>query len=267
METDPYFRRIGFVGTPTADLATLRELQRAHLARIPYENLDVQLQRTVTLDPQDAYAKLVAAGRGGWCYEMNGLFGAVLQAIGFRVMSLTGAVMRAERGASAIGNHLILAVELDEPYLVDVGLGDGPAEPIPLREGSYRHGWRTFRLERLADGWWRLHNDKNAFAPSFDFQHQPADWTVLQQRCGWQQTNPESRFVQNAICVLHKPNAIVAMVGRVLKTNTEQGTADEVIMSAEAYADTLATLFGIREPECASLWPKICRRHDELFGR
>jgi N-hydroxyarylamine O-acetyltransferase len=267
MDCSSYLRRIGFVGTPRADLATLRRLHRGHLEHIPYENLDVQLGRPVTLAPADAFAKLVTARRGGWCYEMNGLFLWVLGTLGFRVMPMTGAVMRMTRGAVMVGNHLVLSVELDEPYLVDVGVGDGPIEPIPLRAGRYRQGWRSFRLERLPDGWWRLHNDtQNASAPSFDFEHRPADWGALQERCHWQRTSPDSRFVQNAICMRQEGDAILALVGRVLKRVDRNGTTERLVRSAEEYAETLAAAFGVRLPEAIGLWPAICRRHEELFG-
>jgi N-hydroxyarylamine O-acetyltransferase len=103
-------------------------------------------------------------------------------------------------------------------------------------------------------------------APSFDFQHRPADWAVLQQRCHWQQTSPDSRFVQNAICLRHKPSSVVALVGRVPKTIDEHGTADQLIGSADAYAETLRTVFGIGLHEAGSLWPRITRRHTDLFG-
>jgi N-hydroxyarylamine O-acetyltransferase len=261
-----YLSRIRFDGPPRTDLETLRRLQHAHLVHIPYENLDVQLSLPVSLDPKDAFAKLATKSRGGWCYEMNGAFALVLQAMGFRVMPMTGAVMRAQRGASAIGNHLVLAVDLEEPYLVDVGLGDGPTEPIPLREGIYGQGWRTVSLEQLPDGWWRFNNAKDALAPSFDFQHLPADWLLLQQRCHWQQTSPDSRFVQNAICLRHGPNSITAMIGRVLKIYDQEGTTERIIESAEEYLDALATTFGITLPAAASLWPRIVKRHEELFG-
>lgn len=266
MNVSFYLDRIGFLGPPRPDLATLRRLQRGHLEHIAYENLDVQLGRRVTLDPSDAFSKLVTGGRGGWCYEMNGVFRWVLEAIGFRVMPITGAVMRAQRGPSAIGNHLVLSVELDEPYLVDVGLGDGPVEPIPLKEGSYQQQWRTLRLERLDDGWWRFHNYEHAFATSFDFQHRPADWDVLADKCRWLQTSPDSRFVQNAICLRHVPNGIVAMVGRVLKTMGPDGAADRLVNSAEEYVETLAGTFGIQLQQAADLWPAITRRHELLFG-
>ena len=74
MECASYLQRIGFVGAPQLDLATLRRLHRGHLQHIAYEKLDVQLGRRVTLNPEDAFAKLVDNERGGWCYEMNGLF-------------------------------------------------------------------------------------------------------------------------------------------------------------------------------------------------
>lgn len=266
MEVAAYLHRVGYQGSVAPDLATLRALQRAHLAQIPYENLDVQMGRPLTLDPKDAFAKLVTHNRGGWCYEMNGLLGWVLTAIGFRVTHMTGAVLKAERGASALGNHLVLAVDLDETYLVDVGLGDGPSEPIPLQAGTYRHGWRTLRLEALPDGWWRFHNAQNAFAPSFDFQHRPADWSLLQERCRWQQTSPQSRFVQNAICVRHKPDAIVALIGRVLKTANADGITEALIETHKAYADILTREFGIHQPEFRDLWPRIQGRHREVFG-
>jgi N-hydroxyarylamine O-acetyltransferase len=266
MNMSSYLERIGFVGRPQADLATLRRLQLGHLEHIAYENLDVQFGRRVTLKPQDAFDKLVSRGRGGWCYEMNGLFRWALESIGFHVVPMTGAVMRAQRGPSVIGNHFVLTVELEETYLVDVGLGDGPREPIPLKEGSYQQQWRALRIERLDDGWWRFHNDENAFATSFDFQRQPADWDVLADKCNWLQTSPDSRFVQNAICFRHTPNAIVALVGRVLKTVSQDGVTEKLVNSADEYVETLAATFGIRLTQAADLWPAIIRRHQVLFG-
>lgn len=266
MELQAYLDRIGFTGLPAPDLATLARIQRGHLEHIPYENLDVQLRRPVTVEPRDAFAKLVTAARGGWCYEMNGLFGWALERIGFRVMRMTGAVLRAERGDSAIGNHLALTVDLDEPYLVDVGLGDGPSEPIPLREGRYRQVWRTVRLERLEGDWWRFHNHGLAFAGSFDFRRQPADWDLLARQCQWLQTDPHSRFVQNLVCLRHRPDGVTALVGRVLKTVDAEGSRDHILETPEAHAEALVTQFGIKLPDAAGLWPKIARRHDELFG-
>lgn len=266
MDRDVYLKRIGFNGFPRQDLATLRLLQRGHLEHIAFENFDVQFGCRVSLDPRDAYAKLVTRGRGGWCYEMNGLFLWALEQIGFRVTAMTGAMMRAERGPSAIGTHLVLGVELDQPYLVDVGLADGPIEPVPLMEGSYAHERGKVRLERLSDGWWRVHKEGPFFTLSFDFQHQRVDWDVLNEMCEWQQTSTDSRFVQNAICVKHLPGGVIALIGRVLKKIDQSGVQERLVGSADEYVDTLQAEFGLSLPQAADLWPKIVSRHEALFG-
>src|SRR5258707_7305951 len=108
MDLKAYFDRIEFRGEARPDLATLRTLHRAHLRAIPYENLDVQLGRTVTTDPEAAFDKIVTRRRRGWCYEMNALFGAVLVQIRFKVTRIASAATRATTGDSAIGNHPLL---------------------------------------------------------------------------------------------------------------------------------------------------------------
>jgi N-hydroxyarylamine O-acetyltransferase len=267
MDCNAYLKRIGHSGNPRKDLTTLRQLQRAHLEHIPFENLDVQLGRRVTLSPEDAYTKLVTDGRGGWCYEMNGLFLWALVSIGFRATPMTAAMLRAQRGASAIGTHLTLRVELDQPYLVDVGLADSLEEPVPLREGLHELQRGLVRLERLDGDWWRFHNYPHAIASSFDFNlSQPADWNVLAEKCDWQQTSPDSRFVQNAICLRHLPSGVVALLGRVLKKKDQSGVGERLVGSADEYVDTLRLEFGLSLPQAASLWPKIVDRHEVLFG-
>src|SRR5712691_10879700 len=129
MQLDAYLNRIGHHGARKVDLETLIALHRAHLRTIPYENLDIPLGRTLSLDEATIYAKLVTARRGGWCYEMNGLFAWALQELGFSVMRLASTVGRQSPDMED-GSHLILLVKLDRPYLADVGFGNGLLEPI-----------------------------------------------------------------------------------------------------------------------------------------
>ncbi|MCH1571610.1 MAG: arylamine N-acetyltransferase, partial [Longimicrobiales bacterium] len=136
MNLQAYLDRIGFVGEAQADVDTLRDLHHRHLKSVSYENLSIQLGEPVGLSPADSYAKIVEGGRGGWCYEMNGLLGWALEEIGFDVMRMAAGVLRSVRGDWSIGNHLALAVHLEDgPWLADVGFGDGLREPVPLREG------------------------------------------------------------------------------------------------------------------------------------
>ena len=94
MDLQLYLDRIGFAGASRPDLATLRAIHRGHSLSISYENLDVQLGRPLTTSPAEAFEKIVRRGRGGWCYEMNGLLAAVLEEIGFKVTRLAGGVGR-----------------------------------------------------------------------------------------------------------------------------------------------------------------------------
>jgi N-hydroxyarylamine O-acetyltransferase len=266
MDLQAYLDRIGFAGVPRADLETLRALHRAHSFAIPYENLDVQLGRPVSIDPADAFEKIVRRRRGGWCYEMNGLFGAVLQDIGFKVTRLAGAAMRQDRGDEAIGSHLVLLVGLaDGPWIADVGFGDGSRDPFPLREGTIVSDGFEYGLARLDADWWRLTNHPYGGAPSFDFTLEPADPARLAFMCHTLQTSPQSGFVLNAVAQRHFGEEIRLLRGRSFRRLTPRGPQDSLVEDADAFVALLATEFGLDLPKAAGLWPRIVARHAELF--
>ena len=267
MDLAAYLARIGHEGRTRPDLATLRAVHRAHLLAIPYENLDVQLGRPGGVEPEAAFEKLVSGRRGGWCYEMNGTLGLALQAMGFQVTRMAGAVMREEFGARTHGNHLVLRVELEDgPYIADVGFGDGILEPTPLRAGAIRTAGYDFRLERLDDGWWRFHNHPQGGATYFDFIDAPADPAQLAQTCHWLRTSPDSVFTQTVMMFRHRPDGVVGLLGRVLRRIYPDRKEDTVLPSAEAFMETLRDTFGVDLPDAETLWPKICARHDEVFA-
>ncbi len=265
MDLAAYLDRIGFEGAPRADLDTLTRLHRGHVENIPYENLDVQFGREVSRDPEAIFDKLVTRRRGGWCYEMNGLLSWALREIGFDVMHMAGGVMRAAVGDDQVGNHLVLHVRLDRPYIADVGFGDGLIEPAPIDVGPLRQKFLAFALEDLGEDWWRFHNDPRGGAASFDFRVRPADEALLDGKCAWLQTAPVSPFVQNAVVQRHLPGGFAVMRGRVLKTMEPEVKTRE-IESARDYVATLERVFGLALPEAETLWPKIEARHAELFG-
>ncbi|MET3528628.1 arylamine N-acetyltransferase family protein [Phenylobacterium koreense] len=266
MQVQAYLDRVGFVGSPRADLESLRALHRAHLRAVPYENFDVLLGRPMTLTPEAAFDKIVGARRGGWCYEMNGLFAAVLREIGFTVTEMAGAVTRGERGELSHGNHLVLRVDLDRPYLADVGFGDGTQEPLPLKLGPHRCAGYNFRLEKLPDGWLRFHNHTFGGAPYFDFRDEPADRAQLARTCQWLATSPESVFTQTALAFRHGPDGVASLLGRTLRKVRPGGRESHLIGSQDEFVQVLEEVFDLHVPEAAGLWPTICAKHEELFG-
>jgi N-hydroxyarylamine O-acetyltransferase len=151
-----YLERIGHGWHVRKKLPTLRSLHRAHVTSIPFENLDVQLGEVPSLDPDAIYDKIVERGRGGWCYEMNGLFGAALQAIGFDVMRVSCGVMRQDGGNDRLGTHLALVVDCDGPWLCDVGFGGALLEPLPLAAGERDEKPYAVSLAQTEDGYWRF---------------------------------------------------------------------------------------------------------------
>ena len=269
MNIDAYLARIGLHHRPPPTLAGLTELHRAHLLAIPYENLDVQLGRPVTIARPAIYEKIVNRRRGGWCYEMNGILGWALGELGFRVTRATGAVMREVAGEAVVANHLVLRVDLEEgTYLADVGFGDGPRDPIPVAPGAFTSDGFVYRIERADGDWWRLRSHANGAAPSFDFHLDPADENRLAARCDELQTAPDSHFVLNLFCFARRPDGTVLLQrGRVLRTVTPAGYADRVLDSAEDLVATLREDFRLDVPEAATLWPKIVARHEQVMAQ
>ena len=266
LELRHYLKRIGFEGAAEPNLSTLTEVHRRHADTIPYENLDVQFGRLVSLDAAAIFTKIVESRRGGWCYEMNGLLGWALEEIGFNVTRLAGAVMRETSGDGSIGNHLVLLVDLGRPYIADVGFGDGIIEPAPLKPERFTQRSLDFAFSQKSDGWWRFHNHPDGAAPSFDFRLEPAEPEVLARKCAWLQSDPQSSFVLNAVCQRYRPDGHYTLRGCVLRVFKNGASERRAIANADDYVEILRSVFDLDVPEARSLWPKIAHRHRELFG-
>ena len=266
MKLDDYLARINFRGDIQVDFDCLRRIHRSHALSVPYENLDVQLQRPVDQDIKRIFDKIVTRNRGGWCYEQNGLLAWALKEIGFEVTRVVGAMERREEGDQALGNHLLLLVKLDMTYVADLGVGDGAREPLPLVEGMHQQGEFEFRLEIIEDGYWRFHNHSFGVPTTFDFKPQAANEDLISRMNFELQTNPDAMFVQNFVAQIMRENSITCLTGKVMREKTAQGTKKSILSSAQELEDTLSKVFGIRNPQVQSIWPRIEARHTALFG-
>lgn len=143
VDVDAYLSRIGVSGEVEPSLDDLERLQRAHLTTVPFENLDVFHRRGVDTGIEWSVPKIAARGRGGWCFELNGAFAALLEELGFVVKRLGATVLLAP--LSREPTHMAIQVTLDQPYLVDVGFGDSFIRPLPVAdEGPHDGGVGEF---------------------------------------------------------------------------------------------------------------------------
>src|SRR5437763_13954359 len=147
LDVSAYLDRIGYLGPIEATAGNLRALHRAHLLTVPFENLDISLGREIVLEEEAILRKILELRRGGFCYELNSAFAALLRALGFHVTLLSARVARSDGGGGPGVDHLTLRVDLEEPWLADVGFGNSFLEPLRFATGFEQlQGGRKYRM-------------------------------------------------------------------------------------------------------------------------
>lgn len=248
MDIKAYLDRIGYRGplTPTAE--TLRALQVAHLQTVPFENLSIHARQPIVLDDESLFDKVVARRRGGFCYELNGLFAALLRALGFQVTMLSAEVARADGTFSPDFDHMALLVTLEERWLADVGFGDLFRDPLRLDErGEQPEGVRTFRIVEDGDHRLLLRRDgpKEPWLPQYRFTLQPHEYPDYAGMCRFHQTSPESHFTRQTVCSLATPDGRVTLSGMRLITTRGGERQERVLESDEERTALLREMFGV----------------------
>jgi len=199
-----YLRRILFHGKPKVDHDTLVILHKKHLQTVPFENLDIPLGRKIELNLEKLERKIVSNLRGGFCYELNGLFYALLKEIGFEVKMISARVFGDEKIGQEF-DHMALVVSLDEDWLVDVGFGDNFLEPIRMELGlKQKDPGGYFVIKEHDSTYLRLEASKDdlAYTPKYLFslaERQLEDYAGM---CEYHQTSLESSFTRERKCTL-----------------------------------------------------------------
>ncbi|WP_353474335.1 arylamine N-acetyltransferase [Salipiger sp. H15] len=259
-QIDTYLARIGMARPVQADLQSLTQLHRAHLLTFPFEALDAFMGWPSGFTPAAAFDKMVLQRRGGWCFEMNGLFGAVLQGLGFRVTRLCGGVHREMLGDMAVGNHLTLRVDLDRPYLAEVGVADAIFEPVPLALGPIRQRGFDFEITEADGGWLRFNNHPQGIARSFDFRPDHADEEAMTAAHAWLMQDPGSPFT-NALAVMrHTEDGYVALQNDQLRRVTSGKVFEGQVTGAAHLAEILETVFDLDVPKPEDIWARVQSR-------
>jgi N-hydroxyarylamine O-acetyltransferase len=250
VDLDTYRARVGYGGEFAPTVETLKALHLAHPTRIPFENLDVLLRRPIRLDLESLWGKLVTGGRGGYCFEHNAVFAAVLEASGFRVRRLAA---RVRYGTSGVRPrlHMLLLVEAEgSPWLADVGFGaDGLLQPIPFRtdQEAPQFAWK-YRLVAEAPNYvlqsWEPAGWLDLYAFGLE-EHYPIDFEVANY---YTSMHPESRFRRRLTAQLPGPERRVMLVNRTLSEQTPEGVVEIPVGDDEALLGVLAERFGLVFP-------------------
>jgi N-hydroxyarylamine O-acetyltransferase len=266
VDLDAYFDRIGYAGSRAPTLATLNALSAAHVQSIPFENLDVLLDRGVDLEPAAVDRKLIRDRRGGYCFEQNALFLRVLEALGFTARPLSARVRFGRpRDYMPPRSHMFLRVELDgHSWLADVGIGgmsltgvvrldrdDEQTTPHEPRR-ILREGGLLYHQVRVADAWQDLYDFTLEEMPEID--RVVASW--------YTSTHPRSSFKSRLTVARALPDGgRISILNREL-TVRRGGVADSRVLASPAeLLEVLAARFGLVFPAgtefpCPALdWP------------
>lgn len=258
LDLDAYFRRIGFDGAAQASIATLERLCLLHPRHIPFENLDPLLNRPVSLDLHALQRKLVEQRRGGFCYEHNLLFKAVLEAIGFRVTGLAARVLWGRTDdAPRPRTHMLLRVELDDgPRIVDAGFGGltltGVLRLVADAEQPTPH--EPFRLLEQAGGYLAQAQVGGEWRTLYAFDLQPQTQPDYELTCWYLCHHPESRFVNHLMAARVEGDRRYGLLDNTLNVHRLGGPSERrVLGSAEALRETLEAVFGLQLPDDPAL--------------
>ncbi|NTW54406.1 MAG: arylamine N-acetyltransferase [Chlorobaculum sp.] len=242
-----YLSRIGFEGDPSPDFETLKRLMRCQLCSVPFENLDVQAGIVPSLSPEAIYTKIVERRRGGYCYEVNGIFAMALEALGisYRFVAarpMTYAVRRPK-------THVAIIASIDgAECLCDLGFGGyGIREPIDLRwlDREIRQDYDTFMLTMASGRDYLLQSFIDGERKNlYEFNLCPQEWVDFEPANWLNATYPESIFVQGLIVVLQHPTGKSILSGERFRYVSE-GRVEEKMVSEEEVADLLRRRFSL----------------------
>ncbi|MBA3632590.1 MAG: arylamine N-acetyltransferase [Acidobacteria bacterium] len=248
MDVKAYLKRIKYRGSLALTAETLRGLQVAHLLAVPFENLSIHAKQLIVLEDDALFTKIVAHGRGGFCYEVNGLFAALLRALGFRVEMLSAGVANAEGGFGPNFDHMTLMVTLDERWLADVGFGDSFNEPLLLDErGEQMQDRRAYKIvpngeylilmQRENEGEWKA---------QYRFTLQPYKYADYTEMCHYHQTSPQSHFTQRRICSRATEEGRVTLSEmRFITTSKDNERQERILTNQKEYEAMLREHFDI----------------------
>ena len=251
MNIPAYLTRLNYSAFVKPDAETLHGLQLAHLLTVPFENLDIGLKRPIQLSEEALWDKIILRKRGGFCYELNGLFAWLLKQIGFDVTYLNARVFNREGNLGIDFDHLALFVRIPQEsarWLADVGFGDSFNKPLSFeKDGEQVQGLRAYKLEQTSEGYitWQKNYD-GSWERQYFFDLQPHNFPEdYESACLYHQTSIESSFTRTSIISKATPDGRVSLENGRLIITTNGQRSEHPIKDEDEDRDLLREYFGV----------------------
>ncbi|MGQ0540671.1 MAG: arylamine N-acetyltransferase family protein [Blastocatellia bacterium] len=249
MNVDAYLARIGLDASALEiDVESLKLLQRSHLLTVPFENLDIHWKRPITIDTEKFYDKIVGEGRGGFCYELNGLFNELLRSRGFNTRIISARVFNGIDHGPEYDHAAIIVTIGGEKYLADVGFGDFTAEPLQfVLDEEQKDDAGNFVIRNFDGEYFEAAKRVDeAWKSQYIFKDIAHDLSEFTEMCDFQQYSPESHFTKGKVCSLMTENGRKTLtdIGFIVTANGEK--VDTLVDSEDSFAEILQREFGIR---------------------
>jgi N-hydroxyarylamine O-acetyltransferase len=245
-----YLQRIRYSGDLHPSYAVLEALHLAHATQIPFENLDIFLGQPIRLDLDSLQAKIVKGGRGGYCFEQNLLFAAVLERLGFSVTRLAARVRYRVRRILP-RSHMLLLVRCDgDTWLADVGFGlEGLLLPVPFGSAKEvrQFDW-TYRVAQERGQWVLQSLHAGSWTDLYAFSLEPQELVDFEMANHYTSTYPDSRFVQTLTVQLPTPQARTALRNRELIVDDGKTVTSRTLAGETELLEVLSEVFGLRLP-------------------
>ena len=255
-EYTAYLERIHFPsaeGSLKPSLHLLQRLHEAHLLTVPFENLSIHYGESIVLQEDKLFHKIVSQRRGGFCYELNGLFALLLQHFGFEVTLLSAGVANDAGIFGPEFDHMTLLIHQLEgtDWLADVGFGDSFRFPLRFEADTEQEDidGKKYRLQRENENqhasWVLQQLHENTWESQYRFTLQPHKLDDFTEMCHYQQTSPESHFTQKRICSLATPAGRITLSDLRLITKEEGQRSERMLASEKEYREVLKQRFEV----------------------
>lgn len=249
MNTKKYLNRIKYSGELKPNCNVLAELQKAHLLNVPFENLDIHYHKPIELKIDSIYKKIVINNRGGFCYELNGLFYELLLSLKFKVKRISARVYNKENGYSPEFDHFAIVVEIGgSEFLVDVGFGEFIFEPLKLELNVIQKDpTGDYIIDKYNDEYFRVNKIINGqLIPEYIFKKTKREFIDFKERCLYHQTNKNSHFKKKRLISIPTKNGRITISGDTLKIKENDLVKERTLNDEMEFYNELSSLFNVK---------------------